>query len=71
MCGNARIASLDRSMRQLYSTAMTEADGEARYQLQRTRQRFMAYLDRCVTESCVARAYQGRMAEIRDIVEER
>ena len=55
-------------MTRMYNSALIEADGDARYELRRTRERFVAYLDGCRTESCRARAYQGRIAEIRDIL---
>jgi hypothetical protein len=68
VCENGRLASLDRSVRRLYAAAIGSADGETRYELQRTRQRYLTYLDSCRTESCMARIYQGRMAEIREIM---
>lgn len=68
LCGNGRLASLDRSVQRLYDAALGSADGQARYQLQRTRQRFLAYLDSCRSEACLARVYQVRMNEIRDIM---
>jgi len=68
LCENGRLASLDRSVQRLYDAALGAADGEARYQLQRTKQRFLAYLDSCRTESCLARVYQVRMNEIRQIM---
>jgi hypothetical protein len=68
VCGNEQLASLDRSVSRLYQAALGTADDETRYQLQRTRARFQGYLDSCRTESCVARVYQVRMAEIRQII---
>ena len=68
LCENGRLASLNRSVERLYDAAFGSADGEARYQLQRTRQRFLAYLNSCSTESCAARVYQVRMNEIRQIM---
>ena len=37
----------------------------------RTRDRFLAYRDRCPDEACVAEAYRDRMDEIRDIATDR
>jgi hypothetical protein len=68
VCENGRLASLDHSVRRLYDAALGAADGEARDQLQRTRQRFLAYLNSCQSESCLARVYQVRMNEIRKIM---
>ena len=39
--------------------------------LQSTRDRFLAYRDRCPTAQCIGDAYVGRMREIRDIMEGR
>ena len=36
-----------------------------------TRDRFLAYRDRCPNRQCIADAYVGRMREIRDIMEGR
>ena len=37
----------------------------------RTRDRFLAYRDRCPNRACIGEAYVGRMREIRDIMEGR
>ncbi len=68
VCNNVGLASLDREMAGLYEQSLAQADGEQRELLQRTRKRFLAYRDRCRSESCIAGAYQGRMREIRDIM---
>jgi len=39
--------------------------------LQSTRDRFLAYRDRCTNRQCIGDAYTGRMREIRDIMEGR
>jgi hypothetical protein len=39
--------------------------------LQSTRNRFVAYRDRCPNRQCIADAYLSRMREIRDIMEGR
>ena len=46
-----------------------QASPDQRALLRRTRDRFLAYRDRCPDTHCVAEAYLGRMREIRDIVE--
>ena len=67
VCASDRLASLDRAMSSLYYSVISDADSEIRAQLRRSRDRFLAWRDRCSNESCVAEAYQDRMAEIRDI----
>jgi hypothetical protein len=71
VCNDAGLASLDRNMAARYNQAMTEVSPEQRALLRRTRDRFLAYRDRCPDTHCVAEAYLGRMREIRDIVEGR
>lgn len=53
-----------------FYSALSVADGRARRALRQTRDRFLAYRERCPDEACVAEAYRGRMAEIRDIMAE-
>jgi len=48
--------------------ALANADSRTRAELRRTRDRFLAYRERCGSEACVAEAYDGRMQEIRDIM---
>ena len=48
--------------------AMSDADAEQRANLQRTRDAFLAYRDRCPNNACIAETYRGRMREIRDIM---
>jgi len=68
VCGNASLAVLDRQMNAQFDSAMSNADDEQRAQLRSTRSRFLAYRDRCGSDSCIADAYRGRMREIRDIM---
>lgn len=68
VCQSPRLASLDRSMSSLYFSSLSEASGPARRALQTSRNRFLAYRDRCPSEACIAQAYQDRMREIRDIM---
>jgi uncharacterized protein YecT (DUF1311 family) len=70
VCGDAGLARQDRSMASLYYSAMAEADARTRAELRRTRDRFIAYRERCSDPACIAEAYGGRMREIRDIVAE-
>ncbi len=39
--------------------------------LRETRDRFLAYRERCRSEACIAEAYEGRIREIEDIASER
>jgi uncharacterized protein len=55
-------------MSSLFYSAMADADPSTRRELRRTRDRFLAYRERCATEACVAEAYDGRVDEIRDIM---
>lgn len=68
VCSSNRLAAQDRAMSALFDAAIADADRRARRRLLETRDRFVAYRDRCGGETCVADAYQGRMAEIRDIM---
>lgn len=67
VCASDRLAALDRAMSSLFYSTMSDADGAARADLRRSRDRFLAWRDRCADERCVAQAYDDRMAEIRDI----
>ncbi len=69
VCSDAGLASLDRNMAARYNQAIEQASPDQRALLRRTRDRFLAYRDRCPDTHCVAEAYLGRMREIRDIVE--
>lgn len=54
---------------QFYS-AMAEGGRRTRAELRRSRDRFLAFRERCRSEACIATAYQDRMREIRDILAE-
>ena len=71
VCSNGGLAALDRNMAAQYRRAIDQASPEQRQILQRTRDRFVAYRDRCPNRSCIGDAYVGRMREIRDIMEGR
>ncbi|HEX8533012.1 MAG TPA: hypothetical protein VF662_02500 [Allosphingosinicella sp.] len=68
VCSRDRLAAKDRAMSSLFYSALSDADSSRRRELRRTRDRFLAYRDRCGTEACIAEAYDGRMNEIRDIM---
>jgi uncharacterized protein len=55
-------------MSSLFYSALADADSRRKRELRRTRDRFLAYRERCGSEACVAEAYEGRMQEIRDIM---
>ena len=68
VCRSDRLARADRRMAAMYDNAMAAADPDTRRLLRRTRDAFLAYRERCGTEACIAQAYEGREAEIRDIM---
>jgi uncharacterized protein len=68
VCGSERLAAKDRDMARYYFRELNNADDRARRRLEQTRNRFLRYRERCPDEACIADAYDGRMAEIRDIV---
>lgn len=70
-CSDSGLAALDVNMATQYRRALSSASPEQRALLQRTRDRFVAYRDRCPNRSCMSDAYVGRMREIRDIMEGR
>lgn len=67
VCSSPSLAARDRAMSSYFYSALANADPKARAQLRRTRDRFLAYRERCPDEACVAEAYEGRIEEIRDI----
>ena len=70
VCASRELAAKDRAMSSLFYSALSGANPQVRAELRRTRDRFLAYRDRCGSEACVAEAYDGRMREIRDIIAE-
>jgi len=71
VCKDPGLAALDRQMATQFGRAMATATPEQQAILQRTRNFFLGYRDRCPNNSCVGDAYVGRMREIRDIMEGR
>jgi hypothetical protein len=71
VCSDSGLAALDVNMTTQYRRALTSGSAEQLQLLQKTRDRFLAYRDRCPNRQCMADAYVGRMREIRDIMEGR
>jgi uncharacterized protein YecT (DUF1311 family) len=71
VCSDTGLSALDQNMATQYRRALATASPEQKDLLQRTRERFVGYRDRCPNRSCIADAYVGRMREIRDIMEGR
>ena len=71
VCSSAGLAALDRTMAAQYGRALAVASPDQRRLLQQTRDRFLAFRDRCPNNACIGDAYTGRMREIRDIMEGR
>lgn len=67
VCSDSGLAALDRQMAAQYVGAMRDADPATRAMLQRSRDRFLGYRDRCPSDACIADTYRGRIREIRDI----
>ena len=70
VCGSRELAARDRAMSSMFYSALSSGSPRTRAELRRSRDRFLAYRDRCGSEACVAEAYEGRMREIRDIASE-
>ncbi|WP_205504691.1 lysozyme inhibitor LprI family protein [Sphingomonas arenae] len=71
VCRSDRLAALDRRMSAEFFGAVRQASPEQRALLQRTRGTFLAYRDRCTSDNCIAGAYNDRIREIRDIINDR
>ena len=71
VCSDAGLATLDRNMAAQYGRSIEHASPEQRRLLVQTRDRFLAFRDRCPTRACIGDVYVGRMREIRDIMEGR
>jgi uncharacterized protein YecT (DUF1311 family) len=71
VCSNAGLAALDRNMAAQYARSIEVATPQQKALLRSTRDRFIAYRDRCPNRACIGDAYVGRMREIRDIMEGR
>jgi uncharacterized protein YecT (DUF1311 family) len=71
VCADSGLAALDVNMATQYRRALASASPAQKAILQSTRDRFLAYRDRCPSRQCMADGYIGRMREIRDIMEGR
>jgi hypothetical protein len=71
VCADSGLAALDVNMAAQYRRALSTATPAQKVILQSTRDRFLAYRDRCPNRQCMADGYLGRMREIRDIMEGR
>jgi hypothetical protein len=71
VCSDSGLAALDRNMAAQFNRALDGGSPDQQALLRRTRDRFLAYRNRCPDRRCIADAYVGRMREIRDIVEGR
>ena len=69
--GLSGLSALDTNMAAQYRRALNSASPQQQAILQSTRDRFLAYRDRCPNRQCIGDAYVGRMREIRDIMEGR
>lgn len=67
VCGSDRLAAADRAMSATYFRALAVADPDSRALLRRSRDRFLAFRNRCSSEGCVEQAYSDRIDEIRDL----
>lgn len=71
ICSDAELATLDRTMAAQYVRSIAQAEPTQRRLLEQTRSRFLGYRDRCPTKACIGDTYEGRMREIRDIMQGR
>jgi uncharacterized protein YecT (DUF1311 family) len=68
VCSDSGLAALDRQMAADFSRAMAQGDAKQQRLLQRTRDRFISYRNRCATNQCVEETYRSRIREIGDIM---
>jgi len=68
VCSDPGLAALDRQMASQYQRAVAGVSPDRQALLRQTRDRFLAFRDRCPDSPCIAEAYRGRMREISDIV---
>lgn len=71
VCSDSRLTALDRAVSNEYARASAVATPEMRDALRQSGRRFVSYRDRCPDAQCIAQAYNGRIREIRDIIEGR
>jgi len=68
ICGDPSLAELDRAMAAEYSRAVAASTPAQQALLRQTRDRFLAYRDRCPNSACVGAATSDRIREIHDIM---
>ena len=68
ICSDPGLAALDRQMAADYQRALMSADRRQRRTLERSRDRFLSFRNRCATNQCIAETYQSRIREIGDIM---
>lgn len=67
ICGDASLAAQDRRMSSAFYAALAGGDPEQRAALRGSRDRWLAFRNRCPTAACVSQAYADRVSEIADI----
>lgn len=67
VCSDAELAALDRRMSSMFYASLAQGDAETRAALRGSRDRWLAFRNRCPSPSCAAQAYRDRMDEIADI----
>jgi uncharacterized protein YecT (DUF1311 family) len=67
VCADADLARLDRQMSSGFYAALARGDADTRAALRGSRDRWLAFRNRCSTAACVAQAYRDRMDEIADM----
>ena len=67
VCASPALAARDRQMAAVYYSALASAAPETRSRLRASRDRFLAFRERCSTDACIAQAYSDRIDEIQDI----
>lgn len=70
ICGSPSLAAKDKAMAARYHEAVDAAPVSTRRAITGSRASFIARRDRCSSESCVAAAYDERIAEIRELAGE-
>lgn len=70
VCADPALAAQDRRMSATFYAGLANGDDRTRAALRASRDRFLAFRNRCATPACVSQAYDDRIAEIRDIAGE-
>jgi hypothetical protein len=67
VCADGSLAAEDRRMSAIFYDKMARSDARTKSALRRSRDEFLRNRDRCSSSACVARAYEDRVAQIRQI----